>query len=165
MRQAIGFFLLSCLLVLLQTTLVRYLAIETVGPDIVLIWIVYLALREGQATATTAGFFLGLAVDLLSGTESMIGLAALSKTMAGFTAGFFHNENKVQQILGGYQFPLITGTTALVHNILYFIVFLQGTDVGWLNAVTMYGLPSAAYTAALTLIPMFVFARRVRTQL
>ena len=71
----------------------------------------------------------------------------------------------VQQILGGYQFPLITGITALVHNILYFIVFLQGTDVGWLNAVTMYGLPSAAYTAALTLIPMFVFARRVRTQL
>ncbi len=165
MRQAIGFFLLSCLLVLLQTTLIRYLAVETVGPDIVLIWIVYLALREGQATATTAGFFLGLAVDLLSGTESMIGLAALAKTMAGFTAGFFHNENKVQQMLGGYQFPLITAITALVHNILYFIVFLQGTDVGWLGAVTMYGLPSAAYTAALTLIPMFVFARRIRTQL
>ncbi len=165
MRQAIGFFLLSCLLVLLQTTLVRYLAIETVGPDIVLIWIVYLALREGQATATTAGFFLGLGVDLLSGSESMLGLAALSKTMAGFAAGFFHNENKVQQMLAGYQFPLITAVAALVHNILYFIVFLQGTDVGWLGAVTMYGLPSAAYTAALTLIPMFVFARRIRTQL
>ncbi len=167
MRQATGYiFLLSCLLVLLQTTIVRYLAVETIGPDIVLIWIVYLALREGQATATTAGFFLGLAVDLLSGSESMIGLAALSKTMAGFTAGFFYNETKAQQILGGYQFPLITAVVAsLVHNILYFIMFLQGTDVGWLDAVTMYGLPSAAYTAALTMIPMFVFARRVRTQL
>ena len=165
MRQVLGYVLFSCLLVLLQTTLVRYMAVEMVGPDIVLIWVVYLALREGQATAITSGFFLGLAVDLLSGSDSLIGLAALSKTVAGFTAGFFFNENKLLQILGGFQFPLITLVVALVHNLLYFLVFLQGTDVGWLGAVTLYGVPAALYTAALTLIPMFVFARRLRSQL
>ncbi len=165
MRQAVGYVLFSCLLVLLQTTLVRYLAVGTVGPDILVIWLVYLAMREGQATATVAGFFLGLAVDLLSGSDSMIGLAALSKTVAGFTAGFFHNENKILQNLGGFQFPLITAVVSLVHNMLYFIVFLQGTDAGWLNAVTLYGAPATLYTTALTLIPMFVFARRLRSQL
>jgi rod shape-determining protein MreD len=164
MRQVVGYVLFSCLLVLLQTTLVRYLAIETVGPDLVLIWIVYLALREGQASATVAGFLLGLTVDLLSGSDSMIGLAALSKTLAGFAAGFFYNENKVLQMLGGFQLPLITAVVSLVHNMLYFIIFLQGTDVGWLGAVTLYGVPSALYTAGLTLIPMFVFARRLRSQ-
>jgi rod shape-determining protein MreD len=160
MRQSAGYILLSILFVLLQTTLVRYLAIETVAPDLLLIWVVYLALREGQSVGTAAGFFLGLLFDLISGTESMLGLAALSKTVAGFTAGYFYNETKTNQILGGYQFILVVAVASIVHNVLYFVIFMQGTEVGWLDAALWYGLPTSVYTAALALLPMFVFSRR-----
>lgn len=160
MRQSAGYILLSILLVLLQTTLVRYLAIETVAPDLLLIWVVYLALREGQSAGTTAGFFIGLLFDLISGKDGVLGLAALCKTLAGFVAGYFYNENKILQILGGYQFILVVTVASIVHNVLYFIVFLQGSEVGWLDAVVLYGLPTTLYTAALALLPMFVFSRR-----
>jgi rod shape-determining protein MreD len=160
MRRSSGYILLSVLFVILQTTLARYLAIESIAPDLLLLWIVYLALREGQIAATTAGFFLGLLVDLISGRDGMLGLAALSKTVAGFVAGYFYNENKIMQMLGGYQFVLVVAIASIVHNVLYFIVLLQGTEVGWLDAVVFYGLPTTAYTAALALLPMFVFSRR-----
>lgn len=160
MRQSAGYILISILIVLLQTTLARYLAIESIAPDLLLIWIVSLALREGQSTATVAGFFLGLLFDLISGKDGMLGLAALCKTVAGFAAGYFYNENKIVQILGGYQFVLVVAVASIVHNVLYFIIFLQGTEVGWLDAVVLYGFPTTVYTAALALLPMFVVSRR-----
>ncbi len=162
MRLIVRYFFISLGLVVLQTTLVRYLAIETIVPDLLLIWIVAIALVEGQAAAITAGFILGLGIDLLSGHDGMLGLAALSKTVAGFIAGFFHDDNRVMPALGSYQFPLFTAIAAIVHNLVYFAIYLQGSDIGLTSAIVVYGIPSTAYTVALSLIPMMVFARRAR---
>jgi rod shape-determining protein MreD len=160
MRRTAADIALTLLFILLQTTLARYLAIAGLSPDIALIWIVYLALRRGQIAGTVAGFCTGLVLDLLSGSDGMLGLAALAKTAAGFTAGYFFNENKTMQTLGSYRFILIIVSVALVHNLIYFIIFLQGSGVHWWQAIVLYGVPSAIYTAALGLIPTFVFARR-----
>jgi rod shape-determining protein MreD len=146
--------------VLAQTTLVRFLSIETIAPDLVLIWIVYLAITEGQSTSTTAGFVLGLLLDLLSGRDGMLGLAALTGTTAGFLAGYFYNENRITTTLGGYQFLLIVGVTSIIHASLYFLILLQGTDVGLAGTVFSYGLPTTLYTTAIAAVPMFVFSRK-----
>jgi rod shape-determining protein MreD len=152
--------LFSLLLLLLQTTIVRFLSVESIGPDIVLIWIVVLGVRDGHITGVTAGFLIGLVLDLLSGADGMLGLAALSKTTAGFFAGYFYNENKTYQTLGSYRFLLILATGALVHNLIYFIIFLQGSGIRWWNAVLFYGIPSMLYTTAVGVLPMFVVARK-----
>lgn len=160
MRQAASDIFVTLVVILLQTTIARYLTIGGLPPDITILWIVYLSIRRGSITGTTAGFFAGLTIDMLSGADGMLGLSALSKTVAGFTAGYFHNENKTLQTLGSYRFILIVAFAAALHNLIYFIIFLQGSDVGWWGAVMSYGLPAAAYTAAAGLIPMFAFARR-----
>lgn len=160
MRRTAADIALTLLFLLLQTTLARYLAVAGLSPDIALIWIVYLALRRGQIAGTVAGFSTGLLLDLLSGSDGMLGLAALAKTAAGFTAGYFYNENKTMQTLGSYRFILIILSVALVHNLIYFIIFLQGSGVHWWQAIVLYGVPAAVYTTALGLIPAFVFARR-----
>ena len=152
--------LLSLLFILLQTTLIKYLAIGTIAPDILLLWIVYLAIREGQMAGTTAGFFIGLVLDLLSGKDGMLGLAALSKTVGGFCAGYFYNENKTFQTLGGYQFILGVVVVSIAHNLVYFLIFLQGSEVTLLDAILLYGMPTTLYTAAMGLLPMFAFARK-----
>jgi rod shape-determining protein MreD len=152
---------LTLLFILLQTTIGRYLTLAGLPPDIALIWIVYLALRRGQLAGTVAGFFTGLVLDLISGNDGMMGLAALSKTAAGFTAGYFFNENKTLQTLGSYRFIVIILTVALVHNLIYFVIFLQGSGAHWWEAILLYGIPAALYTAAVGLIPTFVFARRL----
>jgi len=160
MQRWVTIVVASLLLVLLQTTLVRFLSIESIGPDILLIWIVALGIRDGHITGTTAGFFIGLVLDLLSGSDGMLGLAALSKTLAGFIAGYFYNENKTYQTLGSYQFLLILAAGALVHNLAYFVILLQGSGIRWWNALLMYGVPSMLYTTAVGVLPMFVIARK-----
>ena len=160
MRQTFIDIALTLMFVLLQTTIAQYLAVGGFSPDIALIWIVYLSIRRGQVTGTMAGFFVGLVLDLLSGNDGMLGLAALSKTVGGFTAGYFFNENKTVQTLGSYRFILIILSVSLVHNLIYFIIFLQGSGAHWWQAILLYGVPAALYTAAVGLIPTFVFARR-----
>jgi rod shape-determining protein MreD len=152
---------LSLLILLLQTTVVRFLSIQGIVPDIVLLWIVYLAIRRGQITATVAGFLLGLTLDLISGPDGMVGLAALTKTLAGFLAGYFYNENKIQQTLGGYQFIIIVVLISLVHNVIYFLLFLQGSGLVWSEMLMRHGVPATVYTVAVALLPMFAFARKV----
>jgi len=159
-RQTLIDIALTLLCILLQTTIAQYLAVAGLSPDITLIWIIYLSLRRGQMTGTVAGFFCGLVLDLLSGADGMLGLAALSKTAAGFTAGYFFNENKTLQTLGSYRFILIILLVSVVHNLIYFIIFLQGSGAHWWQAILLYGVPAALYTAAVGLMPAFVFARR-----
>jgi rod shape-determining protein MreD len=163
MPRTLLIIVLSLACILIQTTIVPFIAIATIGPDLVLIWIVYLAITRGQMQATTAGFFLGVLLDVFSGGDSMLGLSALTKTLAGFLAGYTYNENKITQYLGGPQFPLILLAVSLVHNLLYFVIFLQGSDILWSAAILQFGLPTTVYTAAVALLPMFAFYRHYRT--
>ena len=159
-RKILIYSLLSLLLIVLDSTLVKFLAIATIVPDILLIWIVYVAIREGQATATTTGFLIGLAENLMGTMNGVLGLAALAKTFAGFIAGYFFNENKIETNLGGYQFIVIVSVASLVHNSVYFLIFLQGSGLSWSQSLLYYGIPTTAYTAIVALVPMFAFARK-----
>jgi rod shape-determining protein MreD len=154
---------LSLLVLLIQTTIVPHIAIATIVPDLLLIWIVYLAITRGQVTAMTAGFFLGVLLDVVSGGDTMLGLSALTKSVAGFLAGYWYSDNKIEQNLSGIQFPLLLIAVSLVHNLLYFLIFLQGSDISWNVAILQYGIPATVYTAALAMLPMFAFARHYRT--
>jgi rod shape-determining protein MreD len=159
MKKLLPDIALSILALLLQTGVVRFLSLGGIVPDLLLLWVVVLAVRRGQIPATSAGFFLGLAQDLLSG-DGMLGLSALTKTLAGFIAGYFYNENKTLQTLGSYRLLLITGLVSLVHDGLYFLIFLQGSGISWSRSLLTYGLPTTLYTLAFALIPLFAFARK-----
>ena len=150
--------LYTLLLITFQTTIVSFTSIANIIPDVMLIWIVYLAVTEGQIPATLYGFGIGLLLDLISG--QFLGLSALSKTVAGFLAGYFYHENKVEINLANYQFLLFVGIASLAHNLIYFIIFTQGSDVSLLTAVFRFGLFSTLYTTFVASIPMFIHARR-----
>lgn len=160
MRTALLDTLVSLLVLLLQTGVAPILGVGHVVPDFLLVWIAILGLRHGRFAATGAGFLLGLLVDLISGSDGMLGLSAFCKSIAGFVAGSFYNENKTARSLGGRTLLVAVATAALVHNLVYFVIFLQGAEVGFGEAVLVYALPAAAYTAAVALLPMFVYGRR-----
>ncbi len=163
MRRLITDTAVSLLLLVVHTTIVPFIGVRTVIPDILVVWVVYLGIREGHIAGSTAGFLLGLATDILSGADGMLGLSALAKCVAGFAGGYFHNENKLQQTLGGSMFLLAVGIAALLHNIIYFLIFLQGSSLDVWGMLLAYGLPATAYTVAFALLPMFAFARKYIT--
>jgi rod shape-determining protein MreD len=158
MARQTKYLFLSILLILIQMQVMRLLTLEGITPDILTIWIVYLALKEGQLQGTIWGFVVGLLFDVMTG--SFIGLAALTKTICGFMAGYFYNENKTAMTLGSYRFIVIVLVVSLIHNTLYFIVFTQGSEIGLLRAIFQVGLATTLYTAAVTLLPMFAFSQK-----
>jgi rod shape-determining protein MreD len=149
---------ISVVLVLVQATVVKLISIELITPDVLAVWVVYLALQQGQLTGTLWGFAIGLSFDMVSG--DFIGLSALSKTVCGFIAGYFFNENKTQIVLGSYRFILIVIVASFIQNVAYFIVFTRGTEISLLEAIFRFGLTTSLYTAVAALIPMFRFSRR-----
>ncbi|HEY6191729.1 MAG TPA: rod shape-determining protein MreD [Bacteroidota bacterium] len=150
--------LISVVLILLQTKAMRLLSVEGISPDILTIWVVYIALKEGQLPATIWGFAIGLVFDLATG--SFVGLSALTKTIAGFSSGYFYNENKTTTTLASYRFLLIVLLVSVLQNTFYFIIYAQGSEIGLLRAVLQVGLATAFYTTTWTLLPMFAFARK-----
>jgi rod shape-determining protein MreD len=148
-------------LLIVQTTFIPYIAVSSYLPDILLLWIVYVALTRGQVEATMQGFFIGALQDVTA--TKFLGLAALAKTVSGFAAGYFFNDNTTEQMLGSYRYITFVAICSFVHGIVYFAVFFQGTEGSLLLRVLQFSLAYTFYTSILALIPMFAFSQKFST--
>lgn len=147
-------------ILLVQVMAIKFLAIDGITPDILLIWLAYLTLSEGQVAGTIGGFTLGVLFDLAVG--GFLGLSALSKTIACFFGGYFYNDNKTLLTLGSFQFVMFVFVLSFINNLIYFAVFVAGIQMYYITTVLWYGLTTAIYTAVASLLPMFLFSRRVQ---
>jgi len=147
-------------LLLLQTTFVPFLSIGGFLPDPLLLWVVYVAIRRGQMEATITGFLVGLLQDAVS--MQFFGLSALTKTIAGFVAGYFFNDNSTEQTLGSYRFLTILFLSSFVHNIVYYGIFLQGIQDSVFLTMIEFGIATSIYTVVVGVFPMFTFVRKYR---
>jgi rod shape-determining protein MreD len=71
--------------VVLQSTLLHWVALRGVKPDLALIVLVYTSVRRGSMTGQVTGFASGLLEDFLS--LSPVGFHALTRTLIGFLYG------------------------------------------------------------------------------
>ncbi|HCA81427.1 MAG TPA: rod shape-determining protein MreD [Bacteroidetes bacterium] len=147
-------------LLLLQTTFLPFLSVGGFLPDIFLIWIVYVAITRGQLEATITGFIAGLMLDAV--TIQFFGLMALTKTIAGFIAGYFYNDNLTTQTLGSYRFVLVILLASFVHNLFFYGIFLQGIQDSVFLTMIEFSIATSLYTGVLGLLPMFTFVRKYR---
>ncbi|MGA3243118.1 MAG: rod shape-determining protein MreD [Bacteroidota bacterium] len=152
--------LIALALLLLQTTFIPFLSVGGFLPDVFLIWVVYVAIRRGQMEATITGFVVGLLQDAVS--MQFFGLSALTKTIAGFVAGYFFNDNSTEQTLGSYRFLTILFLSSFVHNIIYYGVFLQGIQDSVFTTMIEFSVFTGLYTVLLGMFPMFTFVRKYR---
>jgi len=121
---------------------------------------VYVAIRRGHMEATITGFLVGLLQDAVS--MQFFGLSALTKTIAGFVAGYFFNDNSTEQTLGSYRFLTILFLSSFVHNIVYYGIFLQGIQDSVFSTMIEFSLVTSLYTVVVGVFPMFTFVRKYR---
>ena len=145
-------------LLLLQNTFLPFIAIGGYLPDIFILYLVYIALRRGQIEASISGFIFGLLQDII--TTQFFGLATLSKTIAGFVAGYFFNENTIEQTLGSYRYVLLVALCSVVHNIVYFAIFFQGSSGSIFFSTFESTLGTSFYTCVISVLPMFFYSRK-----
>ncbi|ACF14872.1 rod shape-determining protein MreD [Chloroherpeton thalassium ATCC 35110] len=131
----------------LQQLLFDRLAIYGLPPDFVTIYVVFLAMREGQSFGTTSGFLSGLLLGLLTGT---LGPAAFAKSVEGFVGGYFtmpDERNLTKHFLNAILVASFLG------NVSFFLIMLS-KNVSFLKLFFFYGATGSLYN---TLIAYVLF--------
>ena len=135
---------------ILQSTLLRHIALYRAVPDLALCIVVYSACVSGTMTGQLAGFFSGLAVDFISAAP--LGLNALIRTLVGALAGLMKGTFFLNFFL-----PIVLCAAATVVKALgLFILYLLLA-----GAVPAYSLTAPTFWAELLLNSIcapFVFA-------
>ncbi len=141
------------LVFVMQTTLVPAISIYSIKPDLILLSLFMLAVKNGVMPGLYVGFFLGLAQDIYS--PVILGQNALAKTLAGFFAGLF-NE-KVMRLDPVVQAVLLV-LTVLLGDLVFLLVQLvkSGGTVQMLSLeMVASSLPRAIYSLLFGLVPIF----------
>ncbi|WP_412068256.1 rod shape-determining protein MreD [Rubrivirga sp. IMCC43871] len=138
------------LAVVLLQWLLSNLKLWDVWPDVVLLYVAYVALRRGRVAGAVTGFCAGLAMDVLVMPTSL-GLNTVLKTIMGFVIGFFRSEQGENLRLTPVQAFVGALVVAVVHNGLMTIVL--ALDVGTRTPFLVFGLwlGGALYTAIVAL--------------
>jgi len=148
--------LLLVLAFVLQTTWVRFLEISELKPDLILLVLIYVALRASPPEATLLGFGIGFIQDIYMPTD--LGLNALAKTIIGFAVSYGRTGIMADNIQ--VQLALVCGGV-LVHDLIYYLgctgIALVDVPFFWLR----YGLGRALYTCLFgAILSGFLLARR-----
>jgi rod shape-determining protein MreD len=141
------------ILSVIQVALLDFISIDGVTPDLLLIFCVWVTLKEGKFTGLFAGFLTGLIFDVVS--MDVVGTNALAKTAACLIAGWFYRENKTNQIVGSFLFLLIILLCSLLHNLIYFFFYLKASDISYFGFFAKYGLATSLYTTVIAVFVMF----------
>ena len=149
----IYYLIMALILSVIQVALLDFIAIDTVTPDLLLIFCVWITLREGKFFGLFAGFITGIIFDIV--TMDVVGTNALAKTAACFLAGWFFRENKSNQIIGSFLFLLIILLCSIIHNLIYFFFYLKVSDISFFGFFAKYGLATSLYTTVIAIFLMF----------
>ena len=71
----------------------EFFSVGTIDPDFCVIVLIYISIKNGGVVGTLFGFFIGLFIDLSSGTNQFFGLTPLVYTITGYFSSFLKEEN------------------------------------------------------------------------
>lgn len=148
--------LLFGVVLILQTTVMDYLAVYGIKPDLLILFVVFNGFLLGPKEGAFLGFAGGIVMDLFSG--SYIGLNALSKMTAGYLAGVagerLYQDNSL--VVAGVTF--FCATAGLFVN--YVLLLYLDIHTPFFYALLRIILPTALYVAVLA---PFVYKRVLRS--
>lgn len=144
--------------VLIQLTVIPFISIQGVVPDLLLIAVVYFSISYGQIFGTISGASYGLLYDLISG--NLVGSTMLSKTVAGFVAGYFSSETRREKYLYTYSFSLVVLTTGLIDAIIFAFFSVIDFNTNIFLALINHALMPSIYTSLVSILVVIVPYRR-----
>ena len=97
--------IIALLLSVVHVVFLNLVSVGGITPDLLIILVVWIAIREGQFIGILAGFGCGLLFDIVS--LDVLGTNALAKTFAGFAAGYFFKEKNNELTLGSLKFIFV----------------------------------------------------------
>jgi rod shape-determining protein MreD len=120
--------------------------------------LVYYSITRNQLYGTVLGASYGLLTDLITG--SLLGSAMLSKTIAGFTAGYFAAESKKEINISTYYFSLIVLACAVIDDVIFSFFSAFDLQTNIFTLLFEQALIPSLYTAAVSILFIFSPFRR-----
>ena len=128
---------------LLQQSLGDIISVHHVVPDLAIIILCYICMREGRRAGAIYGFITGLLIFSLSG--GLYGAGPLVFTIMGFVAGSALGYRSFHHI---YELVLMFGVNFLGYYLLSHVVLFVGHEMFWKN-LTIQVMPSFLYTVVM----------------
>lgn len=144
--------------VLVQLTVIPFVSIQGVVPNLLLIAVVYFSILYGQTFGTVTGAAYGLLFDLISG--NLVGSNMLSLTVAGFIAGYFSGETRRDKYLYTYSFTLVVLMGALVNAMIFSFFAVMDFNTNFLQALFNHALLPSIYTSIVSILVVVVPYKR-----
>lgn len=144
--------------VLVQLTVIPFVSIQGVVPNLLLIAVVYFSILYGQTFGTVTGATYGLLFDLISG--NLVGSNMLSLTVAGFIAGYFSGETRQDKYLYTYSFTLVVLMGALVNAMIFSFFAVMDFNTNFLQALFNHALLPSIYTSIVSILVVVVPYKR-----
>jgi rod shape-determining protein MreD len=132
----------------MQHGLADLVAIQGVAPDFILIAVCAISLFAGRGQGTLWGLGIGFIEDSLNG--SLLGSRALALSLVGFISGSVMNYRSLRSAYS-LNAGVIVGVLAIFHNLLLYILNVQG-GTGLLTGLLLAVLLPAVYTMFWALI-------------
>jgi rod shape-determining protein MreD len=144
--------------VLIQLTVIPFVSIQEVIPDLLLIAVVYFSILYGQIFGTITGASYGLVYDLISG--NLVGSNMLSKTVAAFIAGYFSSETKRDKYLYTYSFTIVVFISALIDSVIFSFFSVIDFNTNFLVALLNHALMPSIYTSIVSILIVIIPYKR-----
>ena len=137
----------------LQVLLVPWMTIQDIRPDFILILVLFVGHLKGKMAGQLYGFGIGLLMDVL-GMGSFLGLSALTKTVAGLSAGFLHSQKSRINPLGFYGINLLI---IFLHFLILYLINFKGSDFSFEFILLRYMLPATIYSGVFYILIDYLF--------
>lgn len=133
--------LLAAITIVLQLTLVPYIALASITPEIPILFVIYLGARRGPYWGVIAGFVMGMILDGLS--TGFLGLSSMTYSLVGFLSGkvFFWD---VALPIG--RWALASAVGVIFWSTIFTYVYTLGDAPPFISMLLHQAVPKAGYT-------------------
>ena len=134
----------------LQIFGIPFISFSNIGPNIIVILLVYFALINGQIYGSILGFLFGIFFDLLSG--GILGSSMFALTAAGFLTGYFYNPNKIEANFTSLNFAFVVFLASIIYFFLFTLIGPDKFNFDLMKLIFERSIIPAFYTAVIALI-------------
>ncbi len=150
--QLAKYIIIYFLLLFAEKNLLHLISIRYITPDLILIFIIILSLRENRFEMIVFAFFAGLIQD--SFTTGFFGLSALTKAIVAFLGIYFQQPKKKYNL----SFYILTFTVLVsIHEIIYQFIYNLGSHLGFFHLMFYYMIPRTLYTIIFAVLAYLLF--------